>query len=137
MILDKASGLTKPSLSFWPAQVTVRQVFAHPTVSALALVALDANNNGAVESQLGNQGVIPSHGADDLGDEEDVVLVPDPQRAGEPFPLIGIQKAYWIGIQLNLHADFGLSGDTGAPGPSASGSVQPIIFNEFVHNISW
>jgi hypothetical protein len=60
-------------------------------------------------------------------DADDIVVRDDAAGRGNPFPLIGIQKAYFIGIQLSAHAG---ENEKAAAG-SRSHAVQPIIFNEF------
>ena len=126
-------------------RITVRQVFSHPTIEALAAVASYESTSGSrsqsasetlVKSQTlgGDHNVnnithdssrsgdkdeeVDSDGDNEDDDEPDIVLVADDEHAFHPFPLIGIQKAYYIGIQLSASG-------------SESGAVQPIIFNEF------
>jgi len=90
-------------------RVTVRKIFNNPTVRGLALVAEYIHHTSSGLSS----------GQKNPGDsDESIFLKSVPEALGEPFPLIGIQKGYWIGIQLNSI-------------DSLSQAPQPIIFNEF------
>jgi hypothetical protein len=130
-------------------------VFTFPTVAALAEVAeVLPGASGLAFSGFGTDATLPLSfpaGAAEEGEEVDVVLRPDPTASNDPFPLIGIQKAYWIGIQLSALADdakaaavatSSRAGTNNAAQPNQAttlgggkgeggGAVQPVIFNEF------
>jgi len=91
-------------------RVTVRKIFSHPTVRALALVAEHIHN--AQSGKFSEQKKLEGE------NDESFFLESNTEAQGEPFPLIGIQKGYWIGIQLSSI-------------DSRSQAPQPIIFNEF------
>jgi nonribosomal peptide synthetase protein BlmIV len=96
-------------------RVTVREIFSHPTVQALARVAEYFGSASSSETPSSPKDPRFSKEGDD---DEDLFLEPNPEALGDSFPLIGIQKGYWVGLQLSR-----VDSSTLAP--------QPIIFNEF------
>jgi amino acid adenylation domain-containing protein len=109
-------------------KVSVRQIFTHPTVASLAQVAVMSHSE---ESGLSDMNRLENVKEEE--EEEEIVLNPDDESANLPFPLIGIQKAYWIGIQLNsaVTKPTRVSGSEEDDEDDVSDEVQPIIFNEF------
>jgi aryl carrier-like protein len=127
-------------------KVSVRQIFTHPTVAELALVSEQLIKSpplsSSASSSLGGNGksLVSGGNYEEEEEEDDVVLRPDDAAAGDPFPLIGIQKAYWIGIQLAraqaaVAEEEAPSPEGGKVADSGGGghgdAIQPIIFNEF------
>jgi aryl carrier-like protein len=102
-------------------KISVRQVFTHPTIEDLAAVAVYESTAARGEGAAGGAAAAAgaAGGGDSDLDEPDVEVVADDESAALPFPLIGIQKAYYIGIQLSVQES------------DAANAVQPIIFNEF------
>eukprot|EP00929_Paragymnodinium_shiwhaense_P088661 TRINITY_DN48979_c0_g1_i2.p1 TRINITY_DN48979_c0_g1~~TRINITY_DN48979_c0_g1_i2.p1 ORF type:complete len:3687 (-),score=844.41 TRINITY_DN48979_c0_g1_i2:271-11331(-) len=73
-------------------QLSVRDVFAHPTLRELATVAR----------------AISSEKAQEIGNEKPVFAVSEPSdESTQPFPLTGITKAYWTGLWHNPYSPSG------------------------------
>jgi len=93
-------------------RVTVKDVFDHPTVRGLAEVAEQLAGSSGLEEKAPTLFAVPLTNAvaadADASDASDAFDASDAQpHFHEPFPLLGITKAYWTGLYNNPYSPEG------------------------------